>query len=100
MDTKVIRTVYEALQDYCNYACVAFPVRPDDDLDGVYRLDAEDVEDLVCLIADLCDRSVEDYLRNPSDGIATVSELIELVCAQPEIGPAKGPTSLGTILDC
>jgi len=83
-DTTVIRAVHETLQEHLKNACPAFPIRPSDDVDQVYRIDLEDYEDMVVDIADRTGRSLEDYERNPYyRQISTVSGLINFLCAQP-----------------
>jgi len=86
LDTTIIRAVYEGLQDYLNHVCRAFPVRPTDDIEKVYRIDPEDYEELVLEIAERTGRSLEDYKRNPYyHQISTVTGLIEFLCAQPMV---------------
>jgi hypothetical protein len=89
LDTKVIRAVYEGMQDNLARVCPAFPVRPSDDIDQVYRVDPEDYEDFVVKIADRVGRSLEDYGRNPYyHHTSTIAGLIEFLCAQPKVQPA------------
>ncbi len=86
LDTKVIRAVYEGLQEWLRSSCPAFPVHPSDDIDRDYLMDPEDFEDLVCEIADRLGRSLEGYEWNPHHPkIHTVSGLIEFLCAQPKV---------------
>ncbi len=86
LDTKVIRAVYEGLQECLQFAHPAFPVRPSDDLERDYLMDAEELEEMVCEIADRLGRSLQGYEKNPHyPKIRTVSGLIEFLCAQPKV---------------
>jgi hypothetical protein len=89
LDTKVIRAVYEGMQDNLARVCPAFPVRPSDDVDQVYRIDPDDYEDFVVEIADRVGRSLDDYERNPYySQTSTIAGLIEFLCAQPRVQQA------------
>jgi hypothetical protein len=85
LDTKVIRAVYETLQDHLRFVCPAFPIRSSDDIVQDLLLDPGVVEDLVCEVADRCGRRLDSYERNPfHQGLYTVSGLIEFLCLQPK----------------
>jgi hypothetical protein len=86
LDTKVIRTVYEEMQDNLAHVCPAFPVRTSDDVARMYRIDPEEYEDMVVEIADRVGRSLDDYERNPYyRQTSTIAGLIEFLCAQPRV---------------
>jgi hypothetical protein len=81
LDTKVIRAVYEALQDV---VAPWFPVRASDDLDQIFLIDGEDLSDLAAEIAGRCGRTLDGWERNPYYGkVATVSDLVEFLSALP-----------------
>jgi hypothetical protein len=89
LDTKVIRAVYEGMQDNLARVCPAFPVRTSDDVAQMYRIDPEDYEDIVVEIADRVGRSLDDYERNPYySQTSTIVGLIEFLCAQPRVQQA------------
>jgi hypothetical protein len=89
LDTKVIRAVYEGMQDNLAHVCPAFPVRTSDKVAQMYRIDPEDYEDMVVEIADQVGRSLKDYERNPYySQTSTIGGLIEFLCAQPKVQPA------------
>jgi hypothetical protein len=85
LDTKVIRGVYEGVQEYFAPVCPAFPVRASDDIDKDYRIDRDDYMDMIMTIADRCGRNIDGWERNPYYyRISTISGLIEFLCAQPK----------------
>jgi hypothetical protein len=90
LDTKIIRAVYEGLQRHLG---TSFPIRASDDIDQVYRIDWEDVDDLANEIAYGCGRSMDGCERNPYYGrVSTVAEMIEFLCAQPSANAVEAGT--------
>ena len=86
LDTKVIRAVYEALQGEIRAACPAFPVRASDEIPAIYRIAEEDLEDLICTLADQRGRSLVNYQNNPHYAeTSTVDGLIGFLSAQPRL---------------
>jgi len=83
LDLKVIRAVYESLQDYFLFVCIDFPIRPSDDFDRDYRMNRDDLDILAALIAGDCGRSLKDHKKNPYVPISTVADLIEFLCTLP-----------------
>jgi len=71
------------------------PVRLSDDFDREYRMNSDDLDNLVGPIADDCGRSLEDYEKNLRAGISTVSDRIEFLCAQPVRASAAGAKTPG-----
>jgi hypothetical protein len=82
LDTKIIRAVYEGLQDRF---CLRLPIRASDDLGQTFRIDPEDLEDFIIETADRCGRCMDGYERNPYHAeVSMVSGLINFLCAQPK----------------
>jgi hypothetical protein len=92
LDARVIRTVFDGLQEMFAFVCPGFPVRSTDDLDQDYRLDPQDVDDLISKFAVKCGRSLEQCENNPYFGrVATVADRIEFLCGQPGRGGPGDP---------
>jgi len=87
IDTWVIRAVFEELQPFCRFDARTLPLRPTDDIYDDLRIDPEDADDLVEVMAFRTGRSFEDQdcARNPFFGkVQTVSDLVMFLVNQPK----------------
>lgn len=83
LDTRVIRVVFEELQQYC----YQWPIQPTDRL-ADFDLEDEEFEGFVSdRLVRNCGRSLENYQINPYyDRVTTTPEmLIRFLCAQPKL---------------
>lgn len=87
VDTKIIRAVYEELQDYLPNSPHPFPIRAQDNLFDDLRLDEDDLDlDIVEAVARRTGRSLDNYEDNPHYRKATtVGGLVMFFDAQPRI---------------
>jgi|HubBroStandDraft_1064217.scaffolds.fasta_scaffold01793_8 hypothetical protein len=85
VDTRVIRAVYEQLQQYLNPTVEQFPVRADDELLGKLIYDPDDLDmDLAVQIAARTGRSLKRPQDNPHyQHICTVRDFVCFFNAQP-----------------
>jgi len=85
IDTWIIRATWEELQFYVTHKTLSeFPIRPTDKLEGDFRIDPEELEDIAERIVQRTRRSLEETDKNPYFGkIETVGDLILFVNNQP-----------------
>lgn len=85
IDTRVIRAVYETIQDYVSTPEILVPIKAEDDLTNVLEIDDEDLDlDLLVEILQRTGRSVDDTASNPYYGkVKSVGDLVYFVNAQP-----------------
>ena len=85
LDTWVVRAVYEQLQTYLASEFRSFPIRWTDNLESDLRIDAGDLEDIIC--SEIAERSGRDFKfteSNPHYGkIQTAGDLVLFFNAQP-----------------
>ena len=86
IDTWIIRATWEELQDYVTHKNLnEFPIRPTDKVEDDFKIDPEEIEDIVERIAQRSRRSLEETDKNPYFGkIETVGDLISFVNNQPK----------------
>jgi hypothetical protein len=85
VDTKIIRAVYEGLQNWTSFGIKGFPVMAGDDIGKVYRIGDEDLDDLAKELAERTRRSWVDLEANPLYGqVTTVRELVLFLDHQPK----------------
>ncbi|WP_306115782.1 MULTISPECIES: hypothetical protein [unclassified Roseovarius] len=83
-DTKIIRAVYDEIQDYISNGDDQFPLRPGDSFSGELRVDDDDLDEMVHDIATRSGRSLANIQANPFyDKVETVQDLIRFLNAQP-----------------
>lgn len=87
VDTKVIREVFEAVQDWMGtYNGVPFPVEASDDFDEYYAMDPFDLEDIHKDISKKLNRSMENPMANPYwRKVKTVKDLVMFIHHQPKL---------------
>jgi hypothetical protein len=78
-DTWIVRAVYEEIARFVEY-----PIRADDHLERDLKIDPEDIEFIVEVVADRTSRSLEGYEANPFYGrMSTVRDLVRFFADQP-----------------
>ena len=96
LDTKVIRAVYEELQQYFDFLKRPLPLRPNDRFNEDLKMDHEDLEDLAEGIALRCGRTFDSPENNPFYGkVTTVSDLVEFICNQPQRSTHEAEQAVG-----
>lgn len=87
VDTKIIRAVYNKVQEWAgNFEGNPFPVRSDDSFDDIYQMDPEDLNDICCEVADELGISAERTEENPYYGeVKSVKELVLFLHHQPKV---------------
>ncbi len=86
VDTWIIRATWEELQDYVTHKSLnEFPIRPTDKVVDDFKIDPEEIVDIVERIAQRTRRSLEETDKNPYFGkIETVGDLVLFVNNQPK----------------
>lgn len=86
LDTRIIRAVYEELQEYVG---TPVPLRPLDRFEEDLHIDTEELDNIAEQIAKRCSRRFSDVASNPYFGhVRTVSDLIQFLYAQPHTNAA------------
>lgn len=90
VDTKIIREVYEKVQEWSgNYEGKPFPVVADDNFDNIYQMDPDDLDDIYWEVADKFGISTDNPEANPYYGkVTTVQNLVLFLHHQPRISHA------------
>jgi len=85
VDTRIIRAVYEALQGWTSFGIKQFPIMAVDDLNKVYGLKDEDLDDFAENLAQAAKRGWTDLERNPLYGkVTTAKDLVLFLNFQPK----------------
>ncbi len=85
IDTRVVRAVFEQLQNHVGDGHAPFPIRPSDRLTEDLRIDDDELElEVANEIAQRSARDLSETRSNPYYGkVVTVEDLIRFFCAQP-----------------
>lgn len=89
-DTKIMRSVYTEMQEWAGvYDGVPFPVQASDNIDDIYNMHPEDLEEMVIEIIEEHDRSFDNYQKNPYyNTMHTVKDLVLFIDHQPKLNAA------------
>ena len=83
VDPWVVRAAFEGLQPYFPEQARPFPILPADRLEGDFRIDPEDIEDIAENMAARAGYSLDHAERNPLFGrVETVGDLIRFFTHQ------------------
>ena len=83
-DTKIIRAVYEGLQEWAIGA--NFPIKADDSISDIYRMVDEDLDDFAEEVAAKTNRSLTNTTSNPYFGkVKTAKDLVLFLNCQPKL---------------
>ncbi len=87
VDTKIMREVYNHVQEWAGkYEGIPFPVEADDCFDEIYKMDADDLEDIYLGIAQKLGISTENPEANPYwNKVTTVKNLVLFLHNQPKV---------------
>ena len=86
IDTWIIRAVYEELQFSLDYSKGTCPLTASDRFEEDLKIESEDLEDLVDIIAQRTGRSLENPENNPYyDKVSTVKDLVLFINYQPKL---------------
>ena len=86
VDTWILRAVHEELQHHMKFPEGICPLRASDRLEKDLKIDPDDIEDLIPVVAQRTGRSLEHTERNPFFGkIETVSDFVLFINNQPKI---------------
>jgi len=86
VDTWIIRAAHEELQQYMKFPNGVCPLRASDRLENDLKIDPEDIEDLIPIVAQRTGHSLEDTEKNPFYGkITTVGDFVLFINSQPKI---------------
>jgi hypothetical protein len=86
VDTWIIRAVHEELQGYLDFPNGIYPLRAKDRLEEDLKVDFEDVDDLLIMIAQRTGRSIEETEKNPYyDKVKTVGDMVLFMNSQPKL---------------
>ena len=86
VDAWILRAVHEELQHYMKFPEGTCPLRASDRLEKDLKIDPEDIEDLIPVVAQRTGRSLEQTERNPFFGkIETVSDFVLFINNQPKV---------------
>lgn len=90
VDTWVIRTAHQEIQQLMKSYIPAFRVRASDSLLDDLNIDSDDIEDLLVDIATRSGHSLDETEKNPFYGkINTVRDLVLFVNAQPRLATIR-----------
>ncbi|QOX77499.1 hypothetical protein FY034_00590 [Trichlorobacter lovleyi] len=90
VDTWVIRAVHDELQQQVKFPEGACPLRASDRLEKDLKIDPDDIEDLIPVVAQRAGRSLEHTERNPFyKKISTAGDVVLFINAQPHIIPEE-----------
>ncbi len=91
VDTKIMREVYNHVQEWAGkYEGIPFPVEPDDCFDEIYKMDADDLEDIYLDIAQKLGISTENPEVNPYwNKVTTVKNLVLFLHNQPKVKDSR-----------
>ncbi len=88
VDTKIIRAVYEGLQEWIRGGVKNFPVMASDDIAKIYKMLDEDLDEFAEELAQKTGRGWENLVKNPLYGkVITVNDLVLLLNLQPKVIP-------------
>jgi hypothetical protein len=86
IDTRIIRAVYEELQQHGLDGITSFPIRATDRLEMDLGIDPEDIDNMAYEIAARTQHSMNDCEENPLYGkVKTVTDLILFFTHQPAL---------------
>jgi len=86
VDSWIIRAVHEELQHYMKFPEGTCPLRTSDKLEKDLKIDPDDIEDLIPVVAQRTGRCLENTERNPFFGkIETVGDLVLFINNQPRL---------------
>jgi hypothetical protein len=68
VDTWILRAVHEELQHYMKFPVGTCPLRASDKLEKELKIDPDDIEDLIPVVAQRTGRSLENTEKNPYFG--------------------------------
>ncbi|RII24945.1 MAG: hypothetical protein CXR30_19450 [Geobacter sp.] len=86
VDTWILRAVHEELQHYMKFPEGTCPLRASDRLEKDLKIDPDDIEDLIPIVAQRTGRSLEHTERNPFFGkIETVGDFVLFINNQPRV---------------
>ncbi len=90
IDTKIIRAVYNSVQEWAGkYNDIPFPVKADDSFDKIYQIDPEDLDDIYFEIADNLNIDTKNHELNPYyEKIKTVKDLVMFLDQQKKLNNA------------
>lgn len=86
VDTWVIRAVHDELQQHVKFPGGTYPLRASDKLEKDLKIDPDDIEDLLPVLAQRTGRSLEHTEKNPFSGkISTAGDIVLFINAQPNL---------------
>ena len=84
VDTWILRAVHEELQHYLKFSAGTCPLRASDRFEKDLKIDPDDIEDLIPVVAQRTGRSLEYTEKNPFFGkIETVGDFVLFINNQP-----------------
>jgi acyl carrier protein len=86
VDTWIIRAVHEELQKDLGYPDIKYSIRATDRFEEDLKIDVEDLDDLLVIIAQRTGRSIEGTEKNPYyDKVKTVGDMVLFINSQPKL---------------
>ncbi len=86
VDTWILRAVHEEFQHYMKFPEGTCPLRASDRFEKDLKIDPDDIEDLIPVVAQRTGRSLEHTEKNPFFGkIETVGDFVLFINNQPRV---------------